>query len=325
MFLRLCYTGITMKKTSFIALIVLILIFLGLGYVAYVSKTTPAPQIRAVSTTYICKDNKIIGVKFYTQLSSPPKASVNDEPPVPTGSADVTLSDGRSLRLSETISGSGVRYANKDESFILWTKGTGAIVLEDNEEKNYIDCEERLRSSSGGNATTTKKYFYNGEYFSLILPRFTTPPQLARTDSYTVDESHSYELIPGEAITGVKFTIPSAVTQGTNLSKDSYISIEHIANTKKCTADMFLEGEQPISIISENGVTYSVASTTGAAAGNRYEELVYATKSKATCLGVRYFIHYSVFENYPRGTIKEFSKQILLQNFDTIRKSLTLK
>jgi len=314
-----------MKKTPLLALISLVLILSGLGYVAYKIESTPTTLVVAKSATYICKDNKIIGVKFYTQTNPQPKITKNGEPPIPTGSADITLSDGRGMHLLQTISGSGVRYANKDESFIFWTKGTGAIVLEDNEEKVYFNCEERVRSVAH-NGTSTRKYLYDAQGFSIILPRFTTPPELSRTDSYTVDESHTYGLIPGESISGVKFTIPSSLAQGTNLSKDTYLSIERISNAKKCTADMFLEGDRiTTTIFKENNTTFSVASTTGAAAGNRYEETVYATWGKNMCLAVRYYIHYSVFENYPRGTIQEFNKQAILNTLDTIRKTLTIK
>lgn len=313
-----------MKKTSFIALVTLLLLLTGVMYIAYKAKSNPTPQVTAKSATYICKDNKIVGAKFYTQVFPVPNAPKEGQPPIPTGSVDVTLSEGRSMHLLQTISGSGVRYANNDESFIFWTKGSGAIILEDNEEKTYVDCEEQS-TSAHSNGTSTKKYLYDGQGFSLILPRYTTPPELSRTDSYTLDESHSYGLIPGESITGIKFTIPSSLASGTNLSKDTYLSIEHIANAKKCTADMFLEGNQPTRVITENNISYSVASTSGAAAGNRYEEIIYATQGKNICLAVRYYIHYSVFENYPQGTIKEFNKQMVMDTFNTIRKTLTVK
>jgi membrane-bound inhibitor of C-type lysozyme len=313
-----------MKKTSLVAFVALVLILIGLGYFAYLTSIQPAPLVVINSTTYICKGNKIIGAKFYLQTAEQPKVTITNEPPVPTGSVDITLSDGRSMHLAQTISGSGVRYANTDESFIFWTKGSGVIVLEDNEEKNYTDCEMR-KNALPTSSTTTKKFLFDTEDFSIILPRYTTPPQLTRTDSYTVDLNHTYELVPGESITGVKFTIPSELSTGTNLSKDTYISVERITNAKKCSADMFFEENVSPTFISEKGHTFSVASTSGAAAGNRYEETVYATQGKSMCLAVRYFIHYSVFENYPKGSIKEFNKQTIQSTFDTIRKTLTVK
>ncbi|MEG6508629.1 MliC family protein [Methyloligella sp. 2.7D] len=45
-------------------------------------------------------------------------------------SVALTLSDGRSMTLPQVISGSGARYANKDESFVFWNKGDTAFVTE---------------------------------------------------------------------------------------------------------------------------------------------------------------------------------------------------
>jgi len=49
------------------------------------------------------------------------------------------LSDGRELILPQTISASGARYANADETFIFWNKGNGAFI-EENEFTTYQDC-----------------------------------------------------------------------------------------------------------------------------------------------------------------------------------------
>jgi hypothetical protein len=116
---------------------------------------------------------------------------------------------------------------------------------------------------------------------------------------------------------------------GTNLSSDSYISIEQIPYTdiprgQTCSAALFVDPETPVSNMTDNDIQYSVASSTGAGAGNRYEEHVYAIPGTNPCIAVRYFIHYGVFENYPSGTVKHFDETALLKEFDTIRRSLTI-
>jgi membrane-bound inhibitor of C-type lysozyme len=45
-------------------------------------------------------------------------------------SVQLLLSDGRNLVVPQAISGSGARYANDDESFVFWNKGTTAFVTE---------------------------------------------------------------------------------------------------------------------------------------------------------------------------------------------------
>ena len=44
---------------------------------------------------------------------------------------DLTISDGRHFVLPQTISASGARYSNSDESFVFWNKGDTAFVMED--------------------------------------------------------------------------------------------------------------------------------------------------------------------------------------------------
>ena len=56
-------------------------------------------------------------------------------------SVDLKLSDGRSMKLPQVISGSGARYANENESFVFWNKGDTAFVTEGTDEKmTYSDC-----------------------------------------------------------------------------------------------------------------------------------------------------------------------------------------
>jgi len=51
------------------------------------------------------------------------------------------LSDGRAMTLPQTISGSGARYANEDESFVFWNKGDTAFVTEGTDDKmTFKDC-----------------------------------------------------------------------------------------------------------------------------------------------------------------------------------------
>lgn len=150
-------------------------------------------------------------------------------------------------------------------------------------------------------------------------------------DGFTIDDTYAYQGIgPDKIIGGVKFTIPTSITVDTNLSNDSYISIESIngiPRTQSCVANLFLGQDVAAQEVVDEGVAYSVGSSTGAGAGNRYEETVYAlsknhTDSTGSCFAVRYFIHYGVIENYPVGAVKEFNKQKLLSEFDAIRRTL---
>ncbi len=141
---------------------------------------------------------------------------------------------------------------------------------------------------------------------------------------YRIDTSYNYQgLGPGKEIKGVKFLIPISLATGTNLSSyDTGVSVETIPFVEKCEASLFLPGEISAQDIVEHGVTYSFAQVQEGAAGNRYEEQVWALKDSSPCFAVRYFIHSTVVENYPEGTIIEFDKTSLINTFDQIRSSL---
>ncbi len=169
---------------------------------------------------------------------------------------------------------------------------------------------------------TTHVYQNSMMGFSLRLPSIASSEG---ADGYKVDESYKYQALgPGKDIFGTKFTIPKLLSAGTNLSSDSYISVEEIPKASNCSASLFVAPGSAVEKITDNGISYSVATTSDAGAGNRYDETVYAIPGTNPCVAVRYFIHYSAFENYPAGSIKQFDEQALIASFDQIRMTLVI-
>ncbi len=161
-----------------------------------------------------------------------------------------------------------------------------------------------------GVATST----YATSTFSVVYP-----------NDYTLDASYAYDQVnPKKPIYGVKFTIPGTVATGTNLASDTYISVEQLPHAKNCTGDIYLAANVKSQTINDNGVQYSLATSSGAAAGNIYEEAVFALPGSQPCTAVRYFVHSSNIGNYPPGAVQPFDGQALLAAFDTIRRSLVL-
>jgi len=97
-----------------------------------------AAEHSKINVSYLCNKQRAIDATF--DRGVPPPAVVPGEPPIPTGSVSLVLSDGRRFTLPQTISADGARYANGDESFIFWSKGDGALVLENGVEKSYTGC-----------------------------------------------------------------------------------------------------------------------------------------------------------------------------------------
>lgn len=294
-----------------IALIVIgiLVVILGGWYVFSFNKK-PIPE-ETVSALFSCNEGESITAVFHnTAPRAPEKAG---EPPIPTGSVNVTLSDGRAMALMQTISASGVRYADSDESFVFWNKGRGALVLENNEQKSYIGCVEVVPQPVGSDLSQV--YSNQGGEFSVRYPK-----------DWTADATYHYtNLGPEEPkIYGVKFSVSDLLTKGTNLSSDTGISVEEMPNMLECTAYPFLISPTAISKETIDGTAYSVARASDAAAGNRYEETVYALVGTNPCIAVRYFIHYGAIENYPEGAVTEFDATALRSLFGEVRKTLII-
>lgn len=243
---------------------------------------------------FVCDGNKTIDARFYADR------------------VFVTMSDGRKMKLPQGVAASGARYVNKDESVVFWNKGDTAFVTEGLPAvQTFFNCEI---VKPGEEPHTT--YASTTLGVSIRYPR-----------SFILHPSYHYDQF-GEKklINGFKFTIPSSVATGTNLSSfDTGISIETLPRAKNCTADIFIPDDVRASLAVEDGVTYSVATSTGVAAGNRYEEIVYAFSSSTPCIAVRYLIHTTAIENYEPGSVRVFDRTTLVHTFDSIRRSVVLR
>ena len=268
----------------------------------------PQSEDKPINTvTFACAGNVSITAAFYNGSTT---QAAPDQPPIPGGRAELSLSDGRTMSLPQTISADGARYANADESFVFWNKGNGVAVTENNK-PSYM-CVATATDPGG----LPHIYVANAQAYSIRY-----------LDGYKVNDAYVYQALgPGKDIHGVSFTIPTSTAQGTNLADDTYVSVESIPKVENCDASLFLDRSAGIatSSVSDGDMTYSFASSTGAGAGNRYEETVYALPGTNPCVAVRYFIHYGVIENYPQGAVHAFDHAALIAEFDKIRKSLVL-
>ena len=155
---------------------------------------------------------------------------------------------------------------------------------------------------------------YASSTFSVVYP----------TD-LTVDPAFdNTEVSAAKPINGVKFAFPQAMATGTNLAADTFISVEELPRAKICTGDIYLKQNVKSTKFIDGNVTYSLATTSSNAAGNIYEEYVYALPGSSPCTAVRYFIHSTDIHNYQPGTIQPFDRAKLLNTFDAIRRSLML-
>lgn len=100
-----------------------------------------AQSTSAVSTVrYDCARGRTLTAEYFT---GPARVAPNGAP-IPGGHVVLTLADGKTLTLPQTLSGSGIRYANPDESFVFWSKGDTAFVEEGADRTiTYAECVGR--------------------------------------------------------------------------------------------------------------------------------------------------------------------------------------
>lgn len=194
---------------------------------------------------------------------------------------------------------------------LVFTMGY-AFLKVSNKSENYTDSQGNEVKVDISNLP--QKYTNEIYKFSINLP-----------DNFTVEENFIYESTPIKVIPGIKFLPPKSLSEGTNLSSDTYISVESMPSTEEtCSAQMFLDSSEIKGFSDFAGKKFTVAYSLGAGVGNIYEETVYATFHNNECLGVRYFVHHTVYENYPEGTVKKYDDVELKKLFDSIRGSLEL-
>ena len=142
------------KKTVFLAIVIFVIIIVSVIFALFY-KTAPirpsqnfssnqtvstSTGSQIISALFTCGGGKTIQASFYNDSNS---------------FVDLTLSDGRTMRVPQAISASGARYATENESFVFWNKGNTAFI-EENGTTTFMDC--LTDNSTPGftiNATTT--------------------------------------------------------------------------------------------------------------------------------------------------------------------------
>lgn len=153
---------------------------------------------------------------------------------------------------------------------------------------------------------------YEAPSFTVSLP-----------EGYLVEELYLHDIRPGLQSAGVRFYVDPKAATGTNLGQDSGVSLEQIPTLSSCNPAAYLDGEHEVTTVVEEGKTFALATSSGAGAGNFYEEWVYVrTDNAGVCPAVRYTLHTTALQNYPEGTVKEYDREALLEEFDKIRLSL---
>ena len=308
-----------MTKNSFWTILAIIILVVG-GYFAITehlftanntsttATTTAATTTPVVinSVTYSCDDGKTI-VAAYAQTS-----------------VALTLSDGRNLTLPQTESGSGIRYETTATStnsasstdIVFWSEGDNAFMTE-NASSTYQNC-------LAGTITTnidTDTFTDVSKTFS-----FSYPSDLSvsgggggYTQNWMVNATTS-----GMILAEVK--IPQSYVPSTNFG-DATLTVGTSADPSALATCLTYNptGGKATAATSTviNGTTYTVFHSADAGAGNRYDTTSYRTSRNSQCYAIEYTIHYAVFQNFPKGSVKQFDESALQTKLDAIAQSFT--
>jgi len=147
---------------------------------------------------------------------------------------------------------------------------------------------------------------------------------------YNVALSYSDEFAPmqvqlpvstiGTPLVTLFFIDPSYYYPATNLNEAGLVlsatSDPNMVAT--CTQPAVPSGETITGQETINGYVFTRSVFSGAAAGNRYDQVIYRTVWHDTCFELIYLIHSGNIGNYPPGTVVEFDREGLLAKFNAV-------
>jgi hypothetical protein len=93
-----------------------------------------------------------------------------------------------------------------------------------------------------------------------------------------------------------------------------------------CTEPVSQGGPETIvGNVTIHGVSFTKSESTGVGAGNVYEQTYYRAVQDGMCFEITYFIHYGNIGNYDPNAVTEFDRGTLLQRFDEVLSTFTLR
>jgi hypothetical protein len=124
----------------------------------------------------------------------------------------------------------------------------------------------------------------------------------------------------------LQFIRPEFYGPTTNLG-EAYFLFSSITDAQKvatCTQPLpqleTIQGQKDF-----NGYTFTQSEAVGVGAGNIYDQVIYRTVYNSICYEVVFYMHSGNIGNYTPGTVVEFDRAALIQKFEGILSTLTLK
>lgn len=223
-----------------------------------------------------------------------------------SSSVTLTLSDGRTLILPQTRSGSGIRYEagnGTNDDIVFVSEGNDAFMTE-NGTTTYNNCVAGNLEASTTASTSLTTFIGEGNTFNFNYPSqfslsgggtgYTTQWMQNTTSSgmllAKVDILGSFE--PNSNFQGATFTV------GTSADPSAVANCLLQTNGNASTSTQ----------VSINGVPFTEITYGDAGAGNFSDIVSYRTIRNNQCYAVEYVIRWTNILNYPSGTVSQFNE-----------------
>lgn len=283
------------NKLWTIVIILIILISAFFGSFIYRNKRLKIPTLPTTnSVTYYCQEGILKAVYGPNTVF-------------------LSLKDGRTLTLPQTISGSGIRYELGTTTFV--GKGDNALLTEDKID-TYTKCVTGIQKTKG----ETNTYTDTSKTFSFSYPR--------EFNLHGGDFGYTQDWGAQISTMGLLFTvveIPQTFFQKTNFG-DAKFTIgtssdpEAIKNCLLATNGAVLSKDK----VTINGLGFTKITLNDAGAGNYYENTNYRTLKNDQCYSIGYTIHSMNISNYsPDQGIKGFDKAKITSILEGLVQSFT--
>lgn len=274
----------SVSKSAAIAFSVLLII--GAAYLVTRAPVVEKHEAAPIVATFFCTT----GGKFQATFA--------------TSSVALVLSDGRSVTLPQTPSGSGVRYevATAESDIVFSNKGDNAFITE-GKKTTYEDCTAArvVPTETAGYATYTDQ----SKSFTFTLPTdfSVAGSAVGYSQDWSVDATTT-----GMVLAHIE--VPKSYEPGTNFGDARFTvgTSADPATVAACLMTPFLHIDAEPTPVTIGTTPFTKMVFSGAGAGNLYETTSYRTVQGGQCYVVEYTIHSMNIYNYPSGAVRAYSK-----------------
>ena len=226
-----------------------------------------------------------------------------------SSSVTLTLSDGRTLTLPQTMSGSGIRYeagSGTGDDIVFVSKGADAFLTE-NGSTTYNNCVANASADATGPNASASVFTDQGNTFS-----FDYPSQFSVMGGGVGYTTQWMQNSTSSGMVLAKLSIPASFEPGTNFAGATFTvgTSADPAAVASCLTQT--NGNIATSTqASISGTPFKEIAYGDAGAGNFYNIVSYRTVRNNQCYALEYVIHSTDILNYPAGKVTAFDENAI--------------